>query len=106
MSGYRVCERCCPEHTAAEIGQRSERWRWDVEEAIQACEHALKPHDIVAFDGCVMFSEVLSSILTSEERHAAFWSKWSHQEHIMLQKGEKTRPSKSRRKWEDHGHLV
>ena len=72
MSGCGVCERHCSEHTAAVIGRQSERWRWDVEEAIRAREHALKPHDVVAFDGAMTFSEVPPSIITSEDWHEAF----------------------------------
>ena len=43
MAGHGICERRCPERKFAEIGRQSERWRWDVEEAIRAREHALKP---------------------------------------------------------------
>ena len=45
MSGYWVCERRCPGHNAAEIGRQSELWRWDVDEATQAREHAVNPRD-------------------------------------------------------------
>ena len=48
ISGYVVRERRCLEHKAAKIGRQSERWRWDVEDAIWAREHALRPHDIVS----------------------------------------------------------
>ena len=62
------------------IGRQSERWRWDVEEAIQSREHTLNSRDIAAIDSSVTISEVPPNLLASEDWHVAFWVKWSHQE--------------------------
>ena len=58
MSGYEICECRCAEHKAAEIGRQSERWRLDVEEAIRAREHALKPREIAAIDQTVSLLKI------------------------------------------------
>ena len=57
MSSNGVCELRCPEHKVADIGHKTERWRWDVVEAIQARAHALKPHEKLTNDTHVTFSK-------------------------------------------------
>ena len=50
---------------------QSERWRWDVEDSMQARTHALVPHQTVTIDSPVTFSEVPPNLLTSESWHVA-----------------------------------